>query len=160
MSLRLRPGILDDLGLLPALIWHIQDYTEKTNIHIGFQHNGMERDLPTDMTIGVYRIIQESLTNIARYAGVNEAKVAVRIEEDTLFVEVEDQGKGFNKAALSFDASIGLSGMKERAYALGGTLDIESKVGIGTRVTAIIPLPKPLEANKDKSDTSDESGTQ
>lgn len=153
MSLRLRPSILDDLGLLPALIWHFQDYTDKTNIQVDFQHDEPDRDLPTDIRTGVYRIIQESLTNIARYAGVNEAKVIIRVEEDTVFIEIEDHGKGFDQAALTLTSSTGLSGMKERMYALGGTLKIESELGVGTRVKAKLPLPKPLEAKTDERDT-------
>ncbi len=141
MSLRLRPGILDDLGLLPALIWHVQNYTEKTGIQVDLQHAGLDRDLPIDIRTAAYRIIQESLTNIARYAEVNEAKVTIRIDDNTLFIEVEDKGKGFDRVALSVNASAGLSGMQERAYALGGTLEIESNPGAGTRVTATILFP-------------------
>ncbi len=157
ISLRLRPGILDDLGLLPALIWHVQNYTEKTDIQVDLQHSGLDRDLPMDIRTAVYRIIQESLTNIACHAGVNEAKVIVRALEDTLIIEIEDRGKGFDQAALPISASIGLSGMQERVYALGGTLEIESNAGVGTHVTVKLPLPKPLKAKTDKRETDNDS---
>jgi signal transduction histidine kinase len=150
ISLRLRPSMLDDLGLLPTLLWHFQDYTDKTNIHIDFQHDGLDRDLPPDICTAAYRIIQESLTNIARHAEVNQAKSILRALEDTLFIEIEDLGKGFNQAALPISAAIGLSGMQERAYALGGTLEIESNPGAGTRVRAKLPLLKPSEAKPKK----------
>ena len=153
ISLRLRPSILDDLGLLPALIWHVQNYTEKTDIQVDLQHAGLDRDLPADIHTGAYRIVQEALTNIARHAGVNKAKVIIRVEKGTLFIEIEDRGKGFDQAELPINASVGLSSMQERVYALGGTLKIASKPGAGTRVTVKLPLPKPLEAETDERDT-------
>ncbi len=106
-----------------------------------------------DIRTAAYRIIQESLTNIVRHAGVKEAKVTVRTEEDTLFIEVEDRGKGFDRAALSLTGSAGLSGMQERAYGRGGILDIESDPGVGTRVAANLPLLRTLEAKTEKRDT-------
>ena len=149
MSSRMRPVMLDDLGLLPTLIWQFQDYTEKTNIQVDFQHSGLDYDFPTDISTAAYRIVQEALTNIARHAGVNEVRVIIRVEEETLFIEIEDLGKGFDQAVHIRTGSIGLSGMKERAYALDGTLKIESELGVGTHIAVELPLPKPLEAKTD-----------
>ena len=144
MSLRMRPGMLDDLGLLPTLIWQFQDYNDRTAIQVDFQHSGLDGDFPTDIRIAVYRIVQEALTNIARHSGVNEAKVIIRVEEVAFFIEIEDHGKGFDQTVLTLTNSIGLSGMRERVYALGGTLKIASELGFGTRITVELPLPKPL----------------
>ncbi len=152
MSLRLRPVMLDDLGLLPTLIWQFQDYTDKTAIQVDFQHSGLDCDFSTDIRTAVYRIIQEALTNIARHAGVNEARVIIQVEEETLFIEIEDHGKGFDQAVLTPTGSIGQSGMQERAYALGGTLEIDSELGFGTHIAVELPLPKPLEAKTDECD--------
>ena len=152
MSLRMRPVMLDDLGLLPTLIWQFQDYTDKTAIQIDFQHSGLDGDFPTDIRTAAYRIIQEALTNIARHAGVNEARVIIQVEEETLFIKIEDHGKGFDQAVLTLNGSIGQSGMRERAYALGGTLKIESELGFGTHIAVELPLPKPLKAKTDECD--------
>lgn len=152
MSLRMRPVMLDDLGLLPTLIWQFQDYTDKTAIQVDFQHSGLDGDFPTDIRTAAYRIIQEALTNIARHAGVNEARVIIQVEEETLFIEIEDHGKGFDQAVLTLTGSIGQSGMRERAYALGGTLKIESELGFGTHIAVELPLPKPLKAKTDECD--------
>lgn len=146
--------MLDDLGLLPTLIWQFQDYTDKTAIQIDFQHSGLDGDFPTDIRTAAYRIIQEALTNIARHAGVNEARVIIQVEEETLFIKIEDHGKGFDQAVLTLAGSIGQSGMRERAYALGGTLKIESELGFGTHIAVELPLPKPLETKTDEYDTA------
>ena len=92
------------------------------------------------------------MTNIARHAGVNEARVIIQVEEETLFIEIEDHGKGFDQTVLTTTGSIGQSGMQERAYALGGTLEIESELGFGTHIAVELPLPKPLEAKTDECD--------
>ena len=74
MSLDLRPSMLDDLGLLPALLWHIERYTAQTRVKVDFQHSGLNSGFSPDISIAVYRIMQEALTNIARHANVNESK--------------------------------------------------------------------------------------
>ncbi len=96
MSLELRPTMLDDLGLLPTLLWHFKRYTAQTNVQVHFKHRGLRRNLPQDTVTAAYRIVQEALTNVARHAQVNEVQVCVRAEYDALVVEVEDQGVGFD----------------------------------------------------------------
>jgi PAS domain S-box-containing protein len=139
MSLDLRPTMLDDLGLIPALLWHFDCYTAQTKIRVVFKHAGVEgrRFAPT-LETAAYRIVQESLTNAARHSG--EASVTARVWADatTLGVQVEDRGAGFDPAAASRGA--GVAGMRERAASLGGELTIESSPGVGTRVTSMFPL--------------------
>jgi PAS domain S-box-containing protein len=139
MSLELRPTMLDDLGLLPTLLWHFKRYTAQTNVRVHFKHRGLRRDLPQETITAAYRIVQEALTNVARHAQVTEVMVCVRAERDALIVEVEDQGVGFDLDGVSF-ASMGLSGMRERALALKGKLLVQSKSGEGACVIAELPL--------------------
>ena len=129
MSLNLRPSMLDDLGLLPTLLWHIERYTTQTRVKVAFEHSGLNRSFSPDISIAVYRIMQEALTNIARHAKVNEANVHVWADEKAIYLVIEDLGSGFNAASLPIGTSTGLSGMRERALLLGGSFKIESSPG-------------------------------
>lgn len=140
MSLNLRPSMLDDLGLLPTLLWHIERYTAQTRIKVAFEHSGLNRSFDSDINIAIYRILQESLTNIARHAKVNEANVYVWADGKEIHLVIEDLGSGFNAASLPVGASTGLSGMRERVLLLGGSFTIDSSPDTGTRLTAEIPL--------------------
>ncbi len=141
LSLELRPAMLDDLGLLPALLWLIERYSAQTQIHIDFGHSGLERRFPAEIETAAYRIVQEALTNIARHAHEDEAAIRLWVDEDVLHLQVEDWGAGFDvNAALEANRSSGLSGMRERAGSLGGRLRIESVQGVGTRVEGEFPL--------------------
>lgn len=146
MSLDLRPAMLDDLGLLPALLWHFDRYQTQTQIQVAFRHIGLERRFDPGLETAAYRIVQESLTNVARHAGVSEATVRVWSDERRLHVLIEDQGVGFDpEAVLAAGASSGLAGMRERANLLGGRLTVESTPGAGTLLTAELPLGDPLD---------------
>ena len=136
LSLNLRPSMLDDLGLLPALLWHFEHYMEQTHVRVTFYHDGIDRRLPADVETAAYRIVQEALTNVARHAGVNQATVRCSANESRLLIQVEDHGKGFDsEAALRSHSTSGLSGMHERATLLGGHLTIDSQPGAGTCAT-------------------------
>ena len=142
ISLDLRPGMLDDLGLLPALLWYFERYTTQTKVQVNFAHAGLEGQRFTpEIETAAYRIVQEALTNVARHAKVQQVTVSVWADPDILCVEIEDHGVGFNpQAALEANVSTGVAGMGERARLLGGGLTIESEVGQGTRITAHLPL--------------------
>jgi signal transduction histidine kinase len=148
LSLILRPTVLDDIGLLPALIWHIERYTESTGIRVAFEHTGLERRFPADVETAAYRLAQEALTNVARHAAVGEATVNVWANNEVLCVQVEDRGAGFDpKAALRKHTSIGLAGMRERALLLGGQLTVESSAGEGAQLTAQFPLTNRMQSS-------------
>jgi signal transduction histidine kinase len=149
MSLELRPTMLDDLGLLPTLLWHFKRYTAQTNVKVRFKHRGLRRDLPQDIVTAAYRIVQEALTNVARYAQASEVQVCVRAEYDALVVEVEDQGVGFDLDGVAA-TSMGLNGMRERAISLEGKLLVQSRPGEGTCVIAELPLPKRRQRSKEQ----------
>jgi signal transduction histidine kinase len=140
MSLNLRPSMLDDLGLLPALIWHFQRCKTQSNLNVDFRHSGLEITFPKDVAIAAYRIVQEALTNVMRYAGVNEVLVEVWIDVGWLQIRIEDKGKGFNSKDIAPGSSLGLQGMKERALLLGGNLTVDSFPNQGTVVFAQLPL--------------------
>ncbi|MER3427323.1 MAG: hypothetical protein C4334_04345 [Pyrinomonas sp.] len=140
ICLDLRPGVLDDLGLLPALIWQIEHYTAQTHVRVEFKHSGLEeRRFPPEVETAAYRIVQEALTNIARHAQVDEATVQVLADEQTILINVEDRGVGFDpEVVFKTNETSGLAGMRERAVLLGGQLTIDSRPRGGTRLTAVL----------------------
>jgi PAS domain S-box-containing protein len=140
LSLDLRPAMLDDLGLLPALLWHFERYTTQTGVLVRFEHAGLERRFSPQVETAAYRIIQEALTNVARHAKVDEVTVRLWSDQDTLRLHIEDQGAGFEpEVRLAAGASSGLTGMQERAALVGGHLTIESAPGAGARLRAEMP---------------------
>jgi PAS domain S-box-containing protein len=149
MSLNLRPSMLDDMGLVPTLLWHFDRYTSQTGIHVNFQYEEFSQRIPLDIETAAYRIVQEALTNVARHAQVQEVFVGLVMQEETLWVEVLDNGRGFDTIAEPDRPSSGLSGMRERAGLLGGYLLVESFLNQGTQVLAALPLSdQPLERRK------------
>jgi PAS domain S-box-containing protein len=141
LALALRPAILDDFGLVPALVWLFERYTTQTNVSVRFEHSGLEeRRFAPDVETTAYRIVQEALTNVARHAGVREVTVRLWTDPVILTVVIEDQGHGFDPQAVATRPSTGLGGMAERAALMGGELTIESAAGTGTRLTAAVPL--------------------
>lgn len=138
LSLDLRPGLLDDLGLLPTLYWHIEHYTAQTRVRVSFKHSGIEgRRFAPEVETAAYRIAQEALTNVARHAGVSDATLRVWSDQQTLAIQIEDRGKGFDpETVLVASDTSGMAGMRERAMLLGGQLMIESHIGSGTSLTA------------------------
>jgi signal transduction histidine kinase len=141
LSLDLRPAALDDLGLLPALLWHFERYTKQTGVQVDFRHQGLEgRRFERDMETVACRIIQEALTNVARHAHAKLVEVRVWVDDVSLNLRVEDHGVGFDAQALVGASSSGLVGMEERASILGGSLRIDTQPGRGTHLVAELPL--------------------
>jgi len=141
LSLELRPGMLDDLGLLPTLLWYFDNYTNKTNIKVNFKHSGLQIRFHPEVRVAAYRIIQEALTNVLRHAGVTEVDLAVWLDRGILWIRVQDEGNGFDTTIISPGTSGGLFGMHERARSLGGEVTIDTRTGIGTTIIARLPLP-------------------
>jgi PAS domain S-box-containing protein len=159
LSLDLRPAMLDDQGLLPALLWYFERYTGQTRVHVTCEHVGLERRFPRDVETAAYRIVQEALTNVARHAGVSDVMVRLWTDQDTLGIQVKDSGSGFDpKAALAAGTSGGLSGMQQRACLLGGQLTVESAPGIGTCLIAEMPLGRSPEWSRIDGKDNDRPG--
>jgi PAS domain S-box-containing protein len=140
MSLNLRPGMLDDLGLIPTLQWHFERFTRQTGIRINFQSDEVPSRFPAEIETTAYRIIQEALTNVARHAGVKFVFVGLAVQQDILWVEVVDQGRGFDASAVLEKPSAGLGGMRERAELAGGYVLVRSILEQGTQVIAALPI--------------------
>jgi signal transduction histidine kinase len=137
LSLNLRPATLDHLGLLSALLRHLRHYTSQTDVRVDFQHDGLEgKRFAPEMETAAFRIVQEALTNIARHSGAEEGHVRIWSTQNSLTLEIEDNGKGFDPGIeLALGQTSGLTGMRERASLLGGRFEIDSGPG-GTRLTA------------------------
>jgi PAS domain S-box-containing protein len=141
MSLDLRPSMLDDLGLLPALYYLFKNYQAQTRETVSFEHSGLERRFTPEVEITAFRIIQEGLTNVMRHAVNKQVIVNVWADEQSLNMQMRDFGVGFDPAVVhSKGVSSGLSGMRERTRLLGGEMVIESTPGKGTILTVRLLL--------------------
>lgn len=142
----LRPSVLDDLGLAPALERLIQDFGKTYGVDVSLEISGLSGSrLPEQHEVTVYRIVQESLTNIAKHAQATTAHVAIQRLGDQLRIAIQDDGRGFVVASakrLISEGHLGLTGMQERAALLGGWLTIQSQPGQGTQTISELPLPK------------------
>ncbi len=144
LATELRPSLLDDHGLGIAIQRYTDEYAAKMNINVDSHISGLDGQyLPSEIEVAVYRIIQEALTNIARYAESTKVSVVLRYRDSLLKAIVEDDGKGFdvnNVIASEEKSKLGLFGMYERASLIGGKLTIESEAGVGTTVYLEVPL--------------------
>lgn len=141
LYLDLRPPLLDDLGLLPTLLWYFEHYSQRTTLHVYFSHNGLNRRFGNEIETTAYRIIQEALTNIARYARAKHVDVMVWADEETIELQIRDDGVGFDKSILKNKPnSSGIAGMRERIKHLGGNFKIEAAPDQGVEIIAMLPL--------------------
>ena len=135
----LRPGMLDDLGLAAAIEYHVQKFSAQAGIECELSMNQTEFDLEEQIATTLFRIVQESLTNVARHSGASRVTVNLRELENKIFLIVQDNGQGLLSGQDSRRKTYGLLGMRERVRMLGGTLDIFNEAGAGVRVEACIP---------------------
>ena len=142
LSLELRPPMLDDLGLLPALLWRINQYQEQTGIEVTFKHLGLEgKRLNSEVETAAYRIIQEALTNVTRHADGKHIKLQIQVRETMLKINIKDDGKGFiPHEVYARRQSSGLIGMRERAGLLNGKFQVQSQPGEGTMISVELPI--------------------
>lgn len=138
----LRPSILDDLGLLAALEWQLQQFGRKTGIRCRLETGGSEPELPQDVATGIFRIFQETLTNVARHAEASSVLVEFHSNDKDILLTVTDDGKGIDSKKSSGSKSLGIVGMTERAQALGGALSVRPARPTGTRVKLSVPLER------------------
>jgi two-component system sensor histidine kinase UhpB len=137
ISLELRPGALDELGLLNALISLCTRVAEQTGMRVRRELEGPIPDLPPEVELAVYRIAQEALTNAVRHSNASEVTVSLRCSDGDLLLSVKDDGEGLPSRVI---AGGGLTGMRERAMLIGAALDIESAPGAGVHVTLRLAL--------------------
>jgi len=137
LALLLRPSMLDDFGLVPALNWHAREMTKRTGLNVVLSADEAADDLPDDHKTCIYRLVQEAVNNAARHANARTVEVNVRREDHSVLFNVRDDGSGFD---TRFVRGLGLLGMEERVRRLGGRLTIESSPGRGTSISAELPV--------------------
>lgn len=139
ISSRLRPSLLDDLGLVAAMEWYLNDFKQRTGIDIVFHLPKQELELPDSINTCLFRILQESLTNVARHAGATLVTVILNEDVETIKLMIKDDGKGYDVSNASGKRTLGIIGMKERAAMIGGKYNIYGKPGEGTIVSIEVP---------------------
>jgi len=141
IATELRPSIIDDFGIIAAMEWQAEDFEKRTRIKTNFQANVKRMDLPADYTNALFRVFQESLTNVARHADAATVHSSFLLEGESMILKIADDGKGFDTAILKNRKTLGLLGMKERIALINGSFEITSTKDKGTEITVIIPLP-------------------
>jgi signal transduction histidine kinase len=139
LAVELRPAVLDDFGLGPALERLTDSFAEQRDIRVDFHSALGETRLPNEVETTLYRVVQESLTNIVKHANARNVSVSVARREFTVAAVIEDDGAGFDQRAVS-EGGVGLLGMRERLALVDGRLEIESRPGAGTTIVAEVPL--------------------
>ena len=140
ISFELRPSILDDLGLAAAMEWHLKEFEKRSGIKTFFNEPEEEPSLSNPVKTSLYRIFQESLTNVARHSSASELRVDIRKTDGELMLSIKDNGQGFDIKKASEKRTLGILGMKERAAMMGGNYEIKTEEGKGTTVTVLLPL--------------------
>jgi len=142
--LTLRPMMLDDLGLVPTIKQYIQDYEEKTDLAVNFTVLGREARLPSYSEVTLFRVVQELLTNVSKHAHASHVQVSLDFQDGLVVVSVEDDGSGFDvneaQGASPHRKGLGLATIQERTEMLGGEVQIESRIGRGTKTRIAIPV--------------------
>lgn len=143
IATELRPGMLDELGLGAAMVWHGKNFAQESGIECRVEIDGSVRELSRQTSTAMFRIFQEALTNVARHAKASSIVTVLNMEDGNLKMEISDDGVGISDASVDDPKSIGLLGMKERALALHGSVLISSGKGSGTKITTLIPVRVP-----------------
>ncbi len=140
----LRPPILDDLGLIPALEWLVANTRESSKVAVGIRVVGAEQRLPAEVELVLFRIAQEALRNMLRHSQATRAEATLEFDEKQVTMTISDDGKGFELPRTIGDfartGKLGLAGMQERARLLNGTITVQSEPGKGTNITVVVPM--------------------
>ena len=140
LSTELRPGVLDDLGLVAAAEWQAADFQSRTGIACSFESNVEVAGVDRHVATAAFRILQEALTNAARHADAHAVRIRLDRDSRNLILEIADDGRGVTERDLSDDSSLGLLGMRERGRIVGGALTIERQPSGGTLVRLRVPV--------------------
>jgi len=147
ISTELRPGILDELGVTAAIEWMAKDFQNRTGIGCKVMIQAMDKISDTVRATAIFRIVQEALTNVMRHAAASQVNVSLEKKDDTLIVEVRDNGIGIMEGRIYDSKSLGLIGLRERVLLLGGEAVIRGKPGEGTLVRVTLPIGKGAKSN-------------
>jgi len=137
ISLLLRPSMLDDLGLIPALQWQAREFSRTTEMRVSVASEGINDHLPEEYKTCIYRVVQEALHNCQRHAEAKNVRIQVQQMPDALMLAIQDDGRGFRPER---DRGLGLLGIEERVHRLNGTLFIDSEEGKGTLLSIALPM--------------------
>ena len=137
MTLLLRPSMLDDLGLVPALQWQCKEVFKRSGMPVEFTAEGVAEDLSYELKTAVYRVAQEALHNCEKHAQATKVRFTVRQHDETLLLSIQDDGIGFEP---NMARGLGLRGMQERIENVGGLLNVDSELGRGTLILVRLPL--------------------
>jgi signal transduction histidine kinase len=139
ISSELRPGLLDDLGLVAAIEWHAQEFRDRTRIACEVFVDPRDMMIGADLATTLFRIFQEALTNVARHARASSVRTCLTQKDGRLELEVKDDGRGITEEQLSDPRSFGLISMRERVHCWRGRIDITGRPNRGTTVRVIVP---------------------
>jgi signal transduction histidine kinase len=139
MALLLRPSMLDDLGLVPALQWQAREVSRRNGVRVKVAAEQVSEELPEEHKTCLYRVVQEALHNCVQHSGASNVSVTVRQERDRLLLAVQDDGKGFDTQQ---ERGMGLLGIEERVSHLGGSFAVDSEPGQGAVLRVVLPLPR------------------
>jgi signal transduction histidine kinase len=140
IATELRPSVLDQLGLHAAIEWQGQDFARRTRIPVDLDVTDGNASIPDLVASSAFRILQESLTNVARHARASRVVIRLTVTPHQLTLEITDDGVGIAPQRLEGTASLGLVGMRERALGCGGELRVSGRPTLGTTVSLTIPL--------------------
>lgn len=137
ISLLLRPSMLDDLGLIPALQWQAREVSRNNDVHVSVRADSVNEDLPDEQKTCIYRVVQEALRNVIRHADAKSVQIALEQSNSSLHLTIKDDGRGFTPER---EKGVGLLGMQERVRRLNGSFYVESGTGRGTTIVVDLPL--------------------
>ncbi|HEX9015761.1 MAG TPA: cache domain-containing protein [Chloroflexota bacterium] len=144
VTLDLRPTVLDDLGLIPAIRWYGENRLKPLGVKVHVEVSGEQRRFPPELETTLFRVVQEAISNIARHAKAENVLITLEFTASMIVIEVEDDGEGFDLAAVSKTSEkgrgLGLMGMRERVSLFSGTLAVETAPGAGTQLRIVVPL--------------------
>ena len=138
LSLALRPAMLDEIGLLPALRWHAREVARRSGLKVSVVADEAEDDLPDEYRTCIYRVVQEALHNCVKHSRASQVRVVMKRQPDQLAISIHDSGIGFDPKQ---EKGLGLLGITERVSQLGGTFRVESQLGRGTVASIYLPIP-------------------
>jgi PAS domain S-box-containing protein len=135
------PAMLDELGFVPTLNWYVDNFVRDDGLEVTFEDTGFDEDLPAPVSLALYRVAQEALTNVVRHAGASKVSIALTKGYPYAIMEIEDNGRGISKHKTTTKArGLGLVSMRERVEYMNGTIRIKSSPGKGTKVRVKIPI--------------------
>jgi len=140
ISAKLRPGILDELGLIPAIEWQTREFEKRADISCRLSLSTEPPDIAQEKATALFRIFQEALTNVARHSRAKRVSVFLKFQPDNLILEITDNGRGISQTQINASSSLGILGMRERVMVFGGTMEINGIPGEGTHIKVTMPL--------------------